>query len=136
MAAGSIGIITRVSGPVVDIQFPEQGDIPDIFHAAEVSVGGDTHVLECLQQLGGGAVRCISMRPTDGMSRGMEARDTGAPISVPASEKMLGSLAIPLIGRAPLRRRNAGRSITERRSLRRSCPQARCWRPGSRSSTS
>ena len=49
-------------------------------------------MLECLQQLGNGEVRCISMRPTDGMSRGMEAVDTGAPISVPASEGMLGRM--------------------------------------------
>ena len=92
MAAGNIGIITRVSGPVVDIQFPELGSVPDIFHAVEVAIDGDVHVLECLQQLGNGAVRCISMRPTDGMSRGMRAKDTGAPISVPASEAMLGRM--------------------------------------------
>ena len=92
MAAGNIGIITRVSGPVVDIQFPELGSVPDIFHAVEVAIDGDIHVLECLQQLGNGAVRCISMRPTDGMSRGMQAKDTGAPISVPASEAMLGRM--------------------------------------------
>ena len=92
MAAGSIGTITRISGPVVDIQFPEHNHVPDIFHAVEVSIEGDVHVLECLQQLGEGAVRCISMRPTDGMSRGMRAVDTGAPISVPASEHMLGRM--------------------------------------------
>ena len=92
MAAGNIGTITRVSGPVVDIQFPEQGGVPDIFHALEVTIGGTVHVLECLQQLGHGAVRCISMRPTDGMSRGMKAVDTGAPISVPATENMLGRM--------------------------------------------
>ena len=92
MAAGNIGTITRISGPVVDIQFPEKSDVPDIFHAVEVTIRGEVHVLECLQQLGDGAVRCISMRPTDGMSRGMQALDTGAPISVPASEAMLGRM--------------------------------------------
>jgi len=92
MAAGNIGTITRISGPVVDIQFPEQVGVPDIFHALEVTIGGDVYVLECLQQLGKGAVRCISMRPTDGMSRGMPAVDTGAPISVPATENMLGRM--------------------------------------------
>ncbi len=92
MSQGNIGTITRVSGPVVDIQFPEEGHVPDIFHALEVTIHGDVHVLECLQQLGKGAVRCISMRPTDGMSRGMQAVDTGAPISVPASENMLGRM--------------------------------------------
>ena len=92
MSAGNIGTISRISGPVVDVQFPEHSDVPDIFHAVEVNINGSVHVLECLQQLGNGAVRCISMRPTDGMSRGMEAVDTGAPISVPASEGMLGRM--------------------------------------------
>ncbi len=92
MSAGNIGTISRISGPVVDVQFPEHSNVPDIFHAVEVTINGRVHVLECLQQLGKGEVRCISMRPTDGMSRGMEAVDTGAPISVPASEGMLGRM--------------------------------------------
>ena len=92
MSAGNIGTISRISGPVVDVQFPEHSNVPDIFHAVEVTINGSVHVLECLQQLGKGEVRCISMRPTDGMSRGMEAVDTGAPISVPASEGMLGRM--------------------------------------------
>ena len=92
MSAGNIGTISRISGPVVDVHFPEHSSVPDIFHAVEVTINGSVHVLECLQQLGNGEVRCISMRPTDGMSRGMEAVDTGAPISVPASEGMLGRM--------------------------------------------
>ena len=92
MSAGNIGTISRNSGPVVDVHFPEHSSVPDIFHAVEVTINGSVHVLECLQQLGNGEVRCISMRPTDGMSRGMEAVDTGAPISVPASEGMLGRM--------------------------------------------
>ena len=92
MSRGNIGTITRVSGPVVDIKFPAGTDLPDIFHAVEVTANGELHVLECLQQLGDGAVRCISMRPTDGMSRGMRAYDTGGPITVPVSEAMLGRM--------------------------------------------
>lgn len=92
MSAGNIGTISRISGPVVDVHFPEHSSVPDIFHAVEVTINGSVYVLECLQQLGNGEVRCISMRPTDGMSRGMEAVDTGAPISVPASEGMLGRM--------------------------------------------
>ncbi len=92
MSAGNIGTISRISGPVVDVHFPEHSSVPDIFHAVEVTINGSVHVLECLQQLGNGEVRCISMRPTDGMSRGMEAVDTGAPISVPASVGMLGRM--------------------------------------------
>lgn len=68
MSAGNIGTISRISGPVVDVHFPEHSSVPDIFHAVEVTINGSVHVLECLQQLGNGEVRCISMRPTDGMS--------------------------------------------------------------------
>ena len=92
MAAGDIGIIVRISGPVVDVRYPGDVKIPDIFHAVEVMAGEERYVLECLQQLGDGVVRCISMRPTDGMSRGMQARDTGAPITVPVGEAMLGRM--------------------------------------------
>jgi len=92
MSAGNIGTITRISGPVVDIQFPAESDVPDIFHAVEVTVNGEKYVLECLQQLGKGAVRCISMHATDGMPRGLKAVDTGAPITVPVSEALLGRM--------------------------------------------
>lgn len=86
------GIITRITGPVVDILFPSSEHIPDIFHAVEVKVEGETYTLETLQQLGNGEVRCISMHSTDGMSRGMAAVDTGAPISIPVSEALLGRM--------------------------------------------
>jgi F-type H+-transporting ATPase subunit beta len=86
------GIITRITGPVVDIRFPSAEHIPDIFHAVEVKVDGETYTLETLQQLGNGEVRCISMHSTDGMSRGMAAVDTGAPISIPVSEALLGRM--------------------------------------------
>lgn len=86
------GIITRITGPVVDIRFPWSEHIPDIFHAVEVKIGNETYTLETLQQLGDGVVRCISMRSTDGMSRGMTAIDTGAPISIPVSEALLGRM--------------------------------------------
>lgn len=86
------GIITRITGPVVDIRFPSAEHIPDIFHAVEVKVDGETYTLETLQQLGNGEVRCISMHSTDGMSRGMAAVDTGVPISIPVSEALLGRM--------------------------------------------
>lgn len=86
------GIITRITGPVVDIRFPSAEHIPDIFHAVEVKVDGEMYTLETLQQLGNGEVRCISMHSTDGMSRGMAAVDTGAPISIPVSEALLGRM--------------------------------------------
>ncbi len=91
MAAGSKGIITRITGPVVDIRFDDL-NIPDIFHAVEIQGGSEVFTLEVLQHLGKGDVRCISMQPTDGMSRGMTAVDTGAPISVPVGEETLGRM--------------------------------------------
>lgn len=91
MAKGSKGIITRIIGPVVDIRFAADA-LPDIFHAVEIRSGSEVFTLEVLQQLGGGDVRCISMQPTDGMSRGMTAVDTGAPISVPVGDATLGRM--------------------------------------------
>lgn len=92
MSKGSIGRIERVSGPVVDVSFEVVNDIPDIFNAVEVHIDGRTDVLECLQQLGNGEVRCIAMQSTDGLSRGMEAVDTGAPITIPVGDEMLGRM--------------------------------------------
>lgn len=92
MSAGSKGILIRITGPVVDVRFPSPADIPDIFNAVEVEAGSGRIVLEALQQLGNGEVRCISMSPTDGLSRGMAAVDTGKPISVPVGRVMLGRM--------------------------------------------
>ena len=92
MSAGSKGILIRITGPVVDVRFPSPADIPDIFNAVEVEAESGRIVLEALQQLGNGEVRCISMSPTDGLSRGMAAVDTGKPISVPVGREMLGRM--------------------------------------------
>ena len=92
MSAGSKGILIRITGPVVDVRFPSPADIPDIFNAVEVEAGSGRIVLEALQQLGNGEVRCISMSSTDGLSRGMAAVDTGKPISVPVGREMLGRM--------------------------------------------
>lgn len=91
MAKGSIGMITRITGPVVDIRFPKL-ELPDIYHALTVTNNGKIFTLEVLQHLGAEDVRCISMQPTDGMSRGMTAVDTGMPISVPVGEETLGRM--------------------------------------------
>ncbi len=85
------GILIRITGSVVDVLFqPDQ--VPDIFHALSVKKGAQCFTLEVLQHLGNGAVRCISMHPTDGLSRGMSAEDTGAPISVPVGNATLGRM--------------------------------------------
>ncbi len=91
MEKGSVGMVMRITGPVVDILF-DQNDIPDIFHAVTVEKDGETFVMEVSQHLGNGEVRCISMHPTDGMSRGMKAVNTGKPISVCVGEQTLGRM--------------------------------------------
>ena len=89
MSAGNIGTISRISGPVVDVQFPENSSVPDIFHAVEVTIQGDVHVLECLQQLGKGAVRCISMRPSAPMKRiSASGRNSRMALAIDTAGKM------------------------------------------------
>jgi F-type H+-transporting ATPase subunit beta len=90
-----VGKVIQVMGPVIDVQF-EGGHVPAIYNAVRVtSEGFDTtvpidNVLEVAQHLGGNAVKCIAMQPTDGMVRGMKAIDTGAPITVPVGPETLG----------------------------------------------
>lgn len=91
MAKGSIGMVMRVTGPVVDILF-NQFEIPDIFNAVTIEKNGQTFVLEVSQHLGAGTVRCISMHSTDGLSRGLTAVDTGAPIHIAVGEETLGRM--------------------------------------------
>ena len=80
-------------GPVVDVEFPRDA-MPEIYNALHVDVelGGEhrTLTLEVAQHLGDNMVRAISMQPTDGLVRGAEVRDTGAPISVPVGEVTKG----------------------------------------------
>ena len=91
MAKGSVGMVQRITGPVVDILF-EPGEIPDIFNAVKVKVNDEKYTLEVSQHLGNGEVRCISMNPTDGMSRGMKATDTGEPIKISVGKETLGRM--------------------------------------------
>ena len=85
----NIGKVIRVIGPVLDIQF-ENGHLPDLLNAIEIPFGDKTVVAEVASQTGDDVVRCIAMSSTDGMSRGMEAIDTGAGITVPVGEATLG----------------------------------------------
>lgn len=85
------GKITQIIGVVVDAQFDEK--LPEIYHALEFKRdNGEVLVLEVQQHLGGNTVRAISMGPTDGVARGAEVVDTGAPISVPVGEVTLGRM--------------------------------------------
>lgn len=91
MAEQNIGMVLRITGPVVDIQF-DIDKMPDIFHAVKVEKDGKVYTLEVAGHLGNGEVRCISMNPTDGISRGLKAYATGAPISVHVGPETLGRM--------------------------------------------
>ena len=92
MAKNSIGRISQVTGAVVDVKFDNEKDLPSILSALETELGGKKLVLEVAQQLGEDVVRCIAMDSTDGLTRGQEVTDTGAPISVPVGPKTLGRI--------------------------------------------
>jgi F-type H+-transporting ATPase subunit beta len=90
IAAPTIGRVIAITGPVLDIEF-QQGHLPAIFNAVEIARGdADTLVCEVQQHLGNNWVRAVAMTTTDGLARGAEARDTGAPISVPVGPATLG----------------------------------------------
>lgn len=86
----SIGKVTQVVGVVVDVHF--ENDIPAIYDAIEVDIDGKTTLLEVAQHLSENDVRAISLGSTDGLARGVEARSTGAPISVPVGDATLGRM--------------------------------------------
>jgi len=96
------GKVIQISGPAVDVQFPE-GHLPPIYNAIRVTSDGFTVpqpinvVLEVQQHLGEGRVRTVAMQATDGMVRGMKAEDMGGPISVPVGKETLGRV-INVIG--------------------------------------
>ncbi len=86
-----LGKIVQVIGPVLDIRFAEN-ELPDLLNAIEIKNGDKTLVAEVAQHIGGGIVRCIAMSSTDGLTRGVEAVDTGSPITVPVGEECLGHI--------------------------------------------
>ena len=90
MAKNGIGKISQVIGAVVDVEF--DGELPAIQNAVEVNNNGQRLVLEVAQHLGESAVRTIAMDATEGLVRGTEAVDTGAPITVPVGPETLGRI--------------------------------------------
>jgi len=90
MASNNTGRVTQILGAVVDVQF--EGELPYIQNALETKVGERRLVLEVAQEIGENTVRCIAMDTTDGMVRGAEVTDTGAPISVPVGPGVLGRI--------------------------------------------
>jgi len=94
----NIGIVTQVIGPVLDIKFND-GQLPELLNAIEINYNDKKIVLEVAQHIGDNVVRCIAMSSTDGLPRGIEAVDTGAPISVPVGKETLGRV-FNLLGEA------------------------------------
>jgi len=91
----NVGKIVQVIGPVIDVQF-DKNKIPEIYNALEIefTVSGKKNklVLEVQQNLGDGMVRAVAMSSTEGLVRGIDVMDTGAPISVPVGEEVLGRI--------------------------------------------
>ena len=87
--ANNKGTVIQVMGPVLDIRFADD-QLPQLLSAIEVPNGDTTIVAEVAQHIGDNVVRCIAMSSTDGLQRGTEATDTGAPICVPVGDECLG----------------------------------------------
>ncbi len=85
------GIINQIIGPVIDIKF-EPDELPELLNAITIKRDETEMVAEVAQHIGDDIVRCIALSSTDGLRRGMEAVDTGAPISVPVGKEVLGRL--------------------------------------------
>ena len=87
--ANNKGTVIQVMGPVLDIRFADD-QLPKLLNAILVKNGENTITAEVAQHIGDNVVRCIAMSSTDGLQRGTEAEDTGAPISVPVGDACLG----------------------------------------------
>ena len=92
--ATKTGKVIQVIGPVIDVEF-EGGHLPAIYNACRIAATLQTGekidiITEVEQHLGEGRVRTVAMKPTDGLQRGMDVEDTGAPISMPVGPATLG----------------------------------------------
>ena len=85
------GKIHQIIGPVIDIKFNED-EMPELLNAVNIEFQGRTIVTEVAQHKGDDVARCIALSSTDGLRRGMEAVDTGAPIQVPVGKEVLGRM--------------------------------------------
>ncbi|GAB1475891.1 F0F1 ATP synthase subunit beta [Bacillota bacterium] len=86
-----IGIVHQIIGPVVDIKFSPD-EMPELLNAISISHVDREIVVEVAQHVGDDVVRCVALSSTDGLTRGMKARDMGGPISVPVGNEVLGRL--------------------------------------------
>ena len=108
------GKVIQITGPVIDVEFPP-GDLPDIYNALEIKrpkaaglkAEDATLVVEVQQHLGNNWVRAVAMSTTDGLARGLDVIDTGAPITVPVGASTLGRvfdvLGHPIDGKGPVK---------------------------------
>jgi F-type H+-transporting ATPase subunit beta len=115
----AVGRVITITGPVVDIEFPA-GHLPGIYNAVVVTRGDGVEIVcEVQQHLGNNWVRSVAMTTTDGLARGVEAVDTGAPIMVPVGEATLGRvfnvLGEPIDEKGPV-------AVTERLPIHRAAP--------------
>ena len=118
MSERHVGKVIQVMGPVLDIRFQE-GQLPELLNAIEIENQGSRVIAEVAQQIGDDVVRCIAMNSTDGMVRGVDAVDTGAPISVPVGDACLGRV-FNLLG-DPVDKKQAPQNA-ERWSIHRQAP--------------
>ena len=128
----------RVTGPILDLRF-EGGVMPGILDAVEIESKDGTVLAECVLHMGDGVARCVAMEQTEGLSRGIKARGTGAAISVPVGKAVLGRMFD--VARPAHRRRPSGRGRAlpihrDAPTSRSKAPARRSSRPASRSSTS
>jgi len=91
MPKGNIGKLAQIIGPALDIRF-NTDELPELMNAIEIFNGDVRIVAEVAQHLGDDTVRCVAMSSTEGLVRGMEATDTGAPITVPVGKATLGRI--------------------------------------------
>ena len=89
-ANNSYGVVKRVIGPVVDIYF--ENEVPKIYDALAIKMGKQNLILETQQHLGNNLIRAVALGPTDGVSRGMTAQNTQAPVKVPVGKETLGRM--------------------------------------------
>ena len=87
-----IGKVISAKGPVIDIQFDSDNNLPSLNTAIEIQNGEELLVVEVAQHIGDDVVRCVAMGPTDGIKRGMDAINTQHPISVPVGNATLGRM--------------------------------------------
>ena len=85
------GTVVQITGPVLDIRFPD-GELPELLNAIHVDGGGTPLTVEVAQLIGDNVARCIAMSSTDGLVRGAKAVDTGGPITVPVGKECLGRI--------------------------------------------